>query len=195
MLTFYPEKTGPFLGPSPSALFGKIQSTETYKNWCNAALSIFTRKCARWRSRVLDFFHDSRIRALAIGWANRLGWAWSSDFMVPFLRGIFLSIVDYSICFCVCVERDLSVYILLSLSLHSISFSMVTLLNIFNSCLCTIKMITGAEKQITSGWPWKPRFSDTQLIKQLINLLVLTEMWTNCRQLTNILLSIYTKCT
>ena len=41
----------------------KIKSTETYTNWCNVALWIFFfGKHARWRSRVLDFPQDSRIR-------------------------------------------------------------------------------------------------------------------------------------
>ena len=55
---------------------------------------------------------------------------------------------------------------------------MVTLLNIFDSCvpiLCTIKMITGAKKQITSGYPT----SDKLLIEQLINLFF-TVMCTLC---------------
>ena len=37
-----------------------------------------------------------------------------NDFMVPFLRGIFLSImVDYCICFCVCVSRPDCIYIII----------------------------------------------------------------------------------
>ena len=52
-----------FLGPSPSAISGKkIQIMGTYTKWCNAVLWIFSAKRARWWSRVLDLFQDSRIR-------------------------------------------------------------------------------------------------------------------------------------
>ena len=50
------QKYMPFFGTVTERLFRKkIQSTETYTNWFNAALWIFSGKHARWRSRVLDF--------------------------------------------------------------------------------------------------------------------------------------------
>ena len=58
------QKYMPFFGTVNERAFRKkIPNHRNIYKWCNAALWIFfSMKRARWRSRVLDFFQDSRIR-------------------------------------------------------------------------------------------------------------------------------------
>ena len=52
-----------FLGPSPSAISGKKSKAQKYiQMQRRCTLDVFSAKRARWRSRVLDFPQDSRIR-------------------------------------------------------------------------------------------------------------------------------------
>ena len=70
-----------FLGPSPSEISGKkIQSAETYINDATLRSGFFSAKRARWQSRVLDFFHDSRIRIKPRGDSMTLGKNFGLDF-------------------------------------------------------------------------------------------------------------------